>query len=260
MKGIILCTVFLATSFRVCGASDEDEAPPTVAGGPQEVAVVEAEAELPTVTANVQAQHGGTVVLAEDHAVEVVAQPTGQVNAYVLHVEGEAPPPPQTTMVVTVQGSDRAPHPVNLVWDASVGYYHGALVDVTPVPGPMNVVVTVNGRARRGAVASYVVVDPAHVVVRGPRARGHVDVNVVAPPPPHVRVNIDAPRPPSARVDVRVNAPFPPPPPSGRVDVRIGGPSVHVSGPSVRVRGGGMVHHDNGLHLGHAMGGHRGMH
>jgi hypothetical protein len=260
MKGIILTTAIISSMLRVCSASEDDTAPPVVANGPQAVTVVGAEAELPTVTANVEAQHGGTVVLAQDHAVEVVAQPSGEVQAYVLHVEGQAPPPPQTNIIVSVPGSDRSPHDVTLVWDANVGYYRGALVDVTPVPGPMNVVVTVNGRARRGSVARYVVVEPAHIDVRGPR--GHVDVRVDAPPPPHghVEVNVRGPRPPRAHVDVRVNAPFPPPPPHGRVDIHVGGPSVRVGGPSVHVHGGGSVRvrGNSGLMVGHGRGrGHR---
>lgn len=205
----VLLASMLAISgmtLRVCG-SDEDTPPPPAASAAAAV-TVSAEVSTP--------RHGGTVVVAEDHAVEVVTHPNGQIEAWVVAGHGEPPPPDGTQLMVNVYGADSAPHPVTLVWDAPRARYHGRLVGVAPRPGPVEVTLLVEGRVRRGRVPTYVVVEAptavvevdrdvhvgeAHVVVERPHVRGTIEVH--APPPPHLRVEVNAPPPPHLDVHVR---------------------------------------------------------
>lgn len=213
----ILMIVPLAL-LRVCGS---DEAPPPAASGPAVVAVegeVAVAAPAPALSATVtRPRHGGTVVVAEDHAVEVVAQPSGQVYAYVVDAQGHVPPAAEVNLTVNVHGSDGELHPAVLVWNPTELRYVGR-VSVTPAPGEVEVVLVRGGRPRRGRVDTYVIVPaPAaraevvvgaprgevvvgaprgEVVVAGPRVRAGVDVRIEAPPPPSldVRIGVGAPR------------------------------------------------------------------
>ena len=76
----------LYTGYRLLtGDRDQGVAPPT--------SVVVATPPPPMLAATVTApRHGGTVVVAEDHAVEVLAQPSGEVYAYVVDAQGQVPP------------------------------------------------------------------------------------------------------------------------------------------------------------------------
>jgi hypothetical protein len=211
---------------RMCGdEAEEIDEPPPVESTP---AVVDVELEASAEVA--QPRYDGTVVIAQDHAVEVVTHP-GEVRAYVVDVHGEPPPPARTHLLVNVH-TGTYPQPVAMTWNAELGYYAAPLV-VVPEPGPMSVVLTVGGRPRFGRVRTYVVAPVPVVHVVAPRP--HVDVELAAPPPPSVRagVHVHAPRP-RAHIDVHV---APPPPPSAHIDVRIGvprPPAVHVVAPRPR--------------------------
>jgi len=185
MRVAMLSVVVLASSFRVCSSSED--APPPPAAAPPAMVEVEAVAELPTVTAEVAVpRHAGTVVVAQDHAVEVVAQPDGLVTAWVVDVQGQ--PAPSAELTVHIHGDDGHAHPVVLVYDADVGYYRGNLVEVHPAPGPVQVALVVGGRIRTGRVATYVVapVPAAHVEIVGAAPHGHIEVGVPAP-----RIDVD---------------------------------------------------------------------
>src|SRR5687768_14242609 len=124
----IAIALLSSTSLRLCG-SEEEDSPPPAAAGPAEVSV-EAEAEaqveapsniapaaevnavvdppaLPQISAEVaQPHHEGTIIVAQDHAVELIAKANGEVEAYVVDVHGNAPDPAGLTMQlsVTVEG------------------------------------------------------------------------------------------------------------------------------------------------------------
>jgi hypothetical protein len=251
----IAIALLSSTSLRLCGS--EEDAPPPAAAGPEQVSV-EAEAEaqveapantdtpapaaevtaqvelpaLPQISAEVaQPRHEGTVIVAQDHAVELVAKANGQIEAYVVDVHGNVLQPTGVEMrlSVTVEGGQLTP--LTMSWDSDADVWKGD-VSATIVPGPAEVVLNVSGRERTGRIETYVVVPAprARVAVRGGPA-GNVNVqvdrpaapnlrvSVQRPAAPNVRVNIQAPPPPAARVDVRVNAPQPP---SGSARIRIG--------------------------------------
>lgn len=262
MRILLINTILSLNLVRMCGDDEEDAAPPEVATPPATVAVEgEAVAPVATVTADIQPAHGGTVVIAEDHAVEVVTQPSGEIRAYVVHVEAPSPPPPPEVIIVEVPTHGGARQSVDLRYDVELGAFHGQLVRARPVAGELFVRFEVGGHLRHGHVAEYVIVsgpvmhaeleNPGPtVVVERPR-RPNVDVHIHAPappPPPHVDIHIGVPRPRPPQVVIGVH---PPPPP--RVVVRAPSPRVEVRG-NVVVRGGNMRGHIIGR--GHRMHGH----
>ena len=204
MRVLSVCLSMLAM-MKVCGAEP----------APVPVAVV---AAPPTFT--MTAQHGGTVVQADDHWVEVVPRQDGTVEAYVVGPAGAPPPPTATVVTARVPASDRRPHDVTLAWSPEQGRYEGRLVGVRPAPGPVEVVVIVEGRPRR-AIAPHVVVlaAPPPAVVVDARPRRGRDRTIVVTEPAHPGV------------------------------VVVG----HDPRPGVVVVGGGR--HDRGRHLGHYGGG-----
>ncbi len=212
MQGLFnTCLVLALLTATGCG-EDESEAPPQV-NAPASVTV---EGAAPTVTA--EPTHGGTIVAAGPHPVEVVAHDDGAIEAYVV---GSAPPP-EAQLTVTVP-TDEGPRPVVLVWEDD--RYYGVVEGPTIVQGPTEVVYVVDDRAYRGRVDTVVVVEAprprpprADVVVRGPRPRGRV---VVEHPVPR------------ARVDVQVGGAPPPP----GVVVRHRGPRIRHHGRRMRRRG-----------------------
>lgn len=144
-----------------CGSEPEvvvtAEAPVVVAGGPPGVVVAPPAA---VAAGEVAPAHGGTIVMAGSHPVEVVPHESGQVYAYVL---GDAPPPEGTelSVVVPVTGGVR---PVELVWEAGESRWGGRVRHETIVPGPIDVVLVAGGARWVGHVATFVVL-PAIVVV-----------------------------------------------------------------------------------------------
>ena len=104
--------------------------------------------------------HGGTVVLAGEHPVEVVPHADGHVYAYVL---GDEPPPPRGTeieVVVPISGGVRT---VELAWDGRERRWAGRVRRVEIVPGPIEVVLVV-GDSRWVGYGPTIVVLPAIVV------------------------------------------------------------------------------------------------
>lgn len=248
------------------------------APGPVEVVFVSSGTELrgsaPTVTVVGQAAataevalpaaHGGVVVAVENQPVEVLAKADGEVEAFFVADAsgGFAIQPADATVIVHVMGANQQPHPVTLTWDATTSSFRGrAGASVQIVPGPVEVAVTAQGRARRARTQVVALVDtnsrvgadvhgriqsadaPGQVRVRGRRGQtvevgggggvvvqgsggGRVEVGAPAARA-GVRVQANAPPPPSARVNIQVNAPAPPPPPrvraSGSVGVSAGG-------------------------------------
>jgi hypothetical protein len=159
----------------------------------------------------IAAEHGGTVLRAEDHWVEVVPRSDGTIEAYVMDARGEPVPVAGTVATARVQGSDGRPRSVSLRWNADVYRFEGHLEDAAIVDGPIEVVVVVAGRPRRAESPRVVVVampDPAPpAVLVTPRERPAAVV-VDRPRPPEVVVIGSAP-PPS----VVILGPDPPPPP-----------------------------------------------
>lgn len=230
----------------------------TVAPGPLTFTVVQNEltyranvASVPVVSAP---SHEGQIIVAGDYSVEVVPD-EGQLKAYVVDVGG-APVTADATVNVNV-GVDQTP--VTLVWDASAGYYVGAVEPTIDIAAaPIAVAVVHRGRRVRGGVAvrhsprlhrwherrAEVLVErgnpPPWAPAVGLRARGGADVNVNVEAPglrgrgPGTTVRVQGPG-----ASVMVQAPG--------VGVRVQGPgaAVRVQGPvgGVRVQGpGGGVH------------------
>lgn len=132
-----------------CGAEDE-AAVPTVEQGPSSAPVID-----------VEPAHGGTVVAAGPHPVEVVAHRSGEVYAHVL---GDAPPPRDVELTVGVPLRGRAtPRPVRLRWDPRESRYEGRVRRLEIVPGPVDVTLVVAGVVYVGHV-DVIVVAPAIVV------------------------------------------------------------------------------------------------
>ncbi len=209
MRSDCIASLFAAASLlAACGSSAEAEVPVPVAAG-----------SAPTVVA-AGAPHGGTVVTAGDHQVEVVPQNDGTVHAFMV---GEAPAPEGTRMTVRVMGDDGQQHPVVLVWDPGQARYVGRMRRARPAPGPVDVDLQVRGRRHRGHAPQVVVIAPSRPAV-----------HVVAPSRPAVVVH--DPRP-----TVVVHDPRP------TVVVHHPAPAVVVAPTPVVVVG----RHDNGLHRGH---------
>lgn len=215
----------LALAMSACGEDDPENV--TVSAEPPEVAV----AGDPGVAVDVEPAHGGVVVPAGPHPVEVVARPGGDVEAY--FVGAEPPPPSDVELTVRVPTAE-GPRPVVLIWDPSRERYRGSVPGVSVSDGPVDVVVSVGPQRYRGRAPTLVVVAPdprpnVDVVVDRPsRPR---TVVVEGPEPPRAEVRVRAPRPRGARVVVE--GPAPPPPPG----VVVHGPAP-PPGPHVVVRGG----------------------
>ncbi len=160
--------------------SDEEPASIAVSGAPAAVqvavppaagapAAVEVVAGQPTVAveAEVAPLHGGTVVLAGTHHVEVVPHASGEVYAYAVG----APPSVDATLsvVVPISGGVRT---VELAWDA---HHHrwGGVVGVAIVPGPIEVAVVVGTHRWVGHSTTVIIAPAIQVAVVSPRV--HVD-------------------------------------------------------------------------------------
>jgi hypothetical protein len=139
-----------------CGSEPSEITLSPVGTGPSVVAV-----EPVAIPSGVSASHEGTLLMAGSYPVEVVPHASGEVYAYVL---GDAPPPPTSTelaVVVPVSGGVRT---VELEWDPAESRWGGQLRHVEIVPGPVDVVLVVDG-ARWAARSPTLVVLPAVVVV-----------------------------------------------------------------------------------------------
>lgn len=190
--------------------------------------------------------HGGTVLMAGQRPIEVVADQAGAFDAYYL---GAPPAAPQDARVtVQVRDAQGQMRPVLLTWSPDEARYTGLLAGAQPMPGPLKLVYVLGDETARATAPTFVLLDPAvraattlaHagavapvVVERG--ARPNIVVQAPsAPPPPQVIVH----RPPPPRVIAPPPRPrvvvHRPPPPQPRVIVRRPGP-----GPAPRVYGRG---------------------
>ena len=137
-------------------------------------------------------EHGGSVVVAEDYAAEIVPSADGTIHAYVRGPEVGVNAP--TAFQVEVSDDAGVQHPVILSWDRGERHYVGRVsADVTVGPGPMGFTVIAEGRPRRSRVRRVVAVGPSHggdVVLTGdyavevvPGGDGRIDAYVVGPEP-----------------------------------------------------------------------------
>lgn len=154
--------IISALSMRVC-SSDEDVPPPPPVGA---TVAVDVPAE---VAVDVEPRHGGTIVVAGEHPVEVVPHASGEVYAY---VHGDAPPPGRVELGVVVPVRGGGTREVVLGWDRRHRRYAGHLRGAVIVPGPIDVELAIGTDTYHGHVAT-VVVAPAIVVDVHP-----VDVHV----------------------------------------------------------------------------------
>lgn len=220
------------------------------------------------------AHHGGTVIAAEDRAVEVVLSGPS-VEAWVVDAQGIPLEATTDPITVTVQ-AETGPTPVVVVWDATSRSYRGT-APAPVVAGPVEVSIVVAGTPRIGRVDTIVVVPaaaapPTTVVVEGrsPDVRverpGRAEVTVVAPerpsvvvaPPSPPGVVVVAPSPPAVVVaPPRPSVVVVPPRPPGVVVVPPSPPGVVVvpPRPGTVVIEGDRPRGDRGRHLGHGRGG-----
>jgi hypothetical protein len=136
--------------------------------------------------------HGGAVLVAGAVAAEVAVEPEGAIHAYFVDAAGA----PVTGDIegqgkVVVFGTDGAPHPADLRWDAEAGHHVGRLdAEFTVAPGPVELVVDVRGASHRGRIERAALLRPAvhggQVAVAGeysvevvPTNDGYVDAYVV---------------------------------------------------------------------------------
>ncbi|MFW6067263.1 MAG: hypothetical protein ACOC97_02915 [Myxococcota bacterium] len=243
MRTLLIAALVAGTGLRVCGAEEEDAAPPP----PPEVSAA-AEAEI--VPELREPRHGGEIVVVQDHVVEVVPTAEGEVYAYLAAHDGVVPPPDDVQLTVNVQVKSGGARPVRLDWNPAVRRFEGRVEGTAPAPGPVDVLLVVDGRPRRARARRVVVVPRAEieVVAKGapPGARvwlhapsGRVRVRGQGPPPHakakgRARVRVKGPKPPrgKARVDVRGHAP---PPPHGRARVEVRGDAPRPPRAKVRV-------------------------
>lgn len=215
-------------------------------GEPEEEAVDIAPIGEPTSTAVIAAAappeplHGGTVLLAGEQPIEIVADEEGTFDAYYL---GEPPEAPQDARItIRVPDADGQTRPVLLTWNPGEARYTGRLRGARPAPGPIELTLVLGGETLRASAPTFVFVAPtaaAPVLVEPPSAPRAVVEAPAPPPPPSVVVEapsrpgvvVHAPEPP--RPSVVVHAPSPPrpnvvvhapPPPRPRVVVEAPAP------------------------------------
>lgn len=256
MRSIRICshlTWMAALALAGCGGEETAEAEIAPIGEPTTVQVAAGPAPTP--------QHGGTVVVAGPHPVEVVPHQDGAVEAYFV---ADAAPEPASAQLTVQVATDAGPRPVMLVWDPGQARFRGSLTGATVAPGPVEVSLLVQGQTYRGRAPTVVIIEapaaPDVVVERRARANPRAEVVVQRPEPPRANIVVERPRPPGAtvvverpgppRVDVRVRAPEPPRPrvvvrrpEPPRVEVRAHAPRppgarvvVEHRGPRARVR------------------------
>lgn len=158
-----------ATLLLGCGADDEEDLTVAVESEPGTVSI---EAPPPA--------HEGTVVMADDVPVEVVTHESGEVYAYVRAEEPPAPDRLGLTVSVPVRGRASG-RPVRMVWNERDLRWEGRVRRVEIVPGPVEVVVQLDGEPLRGHADIIVVAPAVHVTVERPAARPRTVIEVVEP-------------------------------------------------------------------------------
>jgi hypothetical protein len=165
-SGIVLVSIASIVGLRLCGS---DEAPPPTTSAP------------PTSATAAVATHGGTVVVAGEKNIEVIAKADGVVEAWVPEPAADA------QLTVHVRGADGQAHPVTMRHEAS-GHFTGRLEGTAPAPGPVEVVYVSGGNTVRGNVEAIAVIDVpgfdvnANAVAVAPPAHGGIVVAVEGQP------------------------------------------------------------------------------
>ncbi len=173
-------TIAAALFLWMCGEAD----PPTVTVEAEPSASIEANVAVPPSSAD--ATHGGTILTAGPHRIEIVVGDEGVINAYA--VEG-SPPLADAQITVRLPADDDEIHPVVLIWDPSHANHRGRLRQVQPLPGPIEIVVTTPAGTHRGNAPRFVVIAAAE----------HPVAAAVAAPPSSPDVVVMADRAPSPR-------------------------------------------------------------
>jgi len=107
-----------------------------------------------------RAQHGGNLVVAGDHPVEVVLHASGEVYGYLLSSPRGSE---QAALAVEVPVANRPAQRLALGWSSQLRRHEGRLSEVI-VPGPLVVHLTVGGEVSIGRLPR-IVVAPAIVTV-----------------------------------------------------------------------------------------------
>lgn len=119
-------------------------------------AVADAKADVDTaVAAVVEPRIGGTIVVAGEFNVEILAFVDGRIEAVVMDAKGELVADMSSLVVVaTLAAEGEAKADVALAWDAELARFVGKVeAGVKLVPGPVEVAVTVGGKASTGMLA-----------------------------------------------------------------------------------------------------------
>ncbi|MBX3275536.1 MAG: hypothetical protein KF729_35075 [Sandaracinaceae bacterium] len=257
-----------------CGEEAEASIPP--AGGEALLADVGADPDYAPPPPGVVASHGGAVVSVGPHPVEVVARPSGEVEAYFV---GASPPRGADAIISVRLPTDAGVRPVMLTWDPERRAHRGTLHGASLVDGPVAVRVVVGGQPYRGVAPglgargpAVAVLAPARpeIVASAPRpgviveappqpqviveAPPQPQVIVEAPPrpdviveaPPRPEIVVDAPRGPAVVVEAprrpEIVVAAPPPPPRHAVVVEAPRPGVVVVERPPPPRGAVVVH------------------
>ncbi len=166
---VTACVVLGASLLLGC----EEAPPPVPATNAPAVAASPGAAPAPTaaVAADLEPTHGGTIVSAGPHPIEVVPHASGQVRAY-LPPGVEPPAEAELRVEVPVEGRSR-PRPVRLRWDADAGRYDGRVRRVQIVPGPVVVHYEVHGEVYVAHAPTVVIAPAIEVHVTGGERRKH---------------------------------------------------------------------------------------
>lgn len=171
MRILVLSLTLVASNFmKVCESSDE--AKPGAAAS----ASLSAEGQTgagATAQANgaLSAQFGGTVVPVGDHFVEIMAHERGLVDATVRAKDGHAlTAADNVELSVKASAKGNARPDIKLLWDGpSARFRGGAGADVQLVPQPMDISLSIGGKAETAKLEHY-------ALVGGPRFGGQVVV------------------------------------------------------------------------------------
>lgn len=158
---ILLVAASLLVPLAGCSEPDESF---EVAAEPGETEM--AAGELPA------AEHEGTMVMVEGYPVEVVTHASGEVYAWVR--AEEVPVPERTVLTIEVPTEQRATgRPVRMRWSEAHDRWEGRVRRLTIVPGPLVVVLEVDGAPRTGHVDIIVVAPAIAVTIIETEHHGH---------------------------------------------------------------------------------------
>ncbi len=163
MKVLTISLALVAcVRMQVCGPDEEASPPPLPETGKQSqvsAAASPAPTPQPATVFAPAARHGGTVVVAGEHPIEVVTHASGEVYAYIL---SPTPPTGDLELRVEIPVAKRPPQAVTLRWDVRLKRYEGRARGVVFVPGPLIVHLVVGPQVWVGR-ATIIVIAPAVV-------------------------------------------------------------------------------------------------